>query len=153
MKHEHTILTAGITRTELMIVLVILGGLFASLYPALERTQNSKGPHGETYPSAGLNEANRITHPTGLSIILPANWDDLSGRSPILRIAARGMPMRRQKSVISIRQSDSEPDQRTLDRCKKLQFQNSPAYEMCIVGRKKSFDDPASSSYDLYVHS
>lgn len=154
MNRQHTGPRAGFTRTELVIVLAIIAGLFALLYPAVQNARNAKGPHGETYPSTAPNEASRVTHPTGISIVLPVNWDNLSSTDPIsttLRIAARGTPGRRLKSVIAISQCHPEPDQQTLDRCTKLRFQDSPAYEICRVERNDSFDDPARSSYDLYI--
>ena len=154
MNRQHTRPNAGFTRTEFVIVLVIVAGLIALLYPAVQSVRNPKGPHGEKYPSTAPDEANRVTHPTGFSIILPPNWDNLSSEdrtSPFLRIAARGASGRRLKSVIAIWKCDPEPDQQTLDRCKTLRFQDSPAYEICRVERKDTFDDPASSSYDLYI--
>lgn len=144
-------LLAGITRIELVIVSAIIAGLVAVIYPVVQATRNPRGPHGETYPSEPPNEANRITHPTGLSIILPANWDDLSDTSRFLRIAARGTPGRRLKSDIVIGQCEPGPDESTISQCKTIQFQGSLAYEVCRVERKDSFDDPASSSYSLYV--
>lgn len=151
MTRHHSGPNAGITRAEFVIVAVILCGLVAMLYPVVQRTRNPNGPHGEIYPSVAPNEANRITHQTGLSIILPENWDDLSGTSPILRIACRGTPLQRLSSVITISQRNPKPDQQTLARYKAIQFQGYPAYEMCSTERKDFLDDPATSSYDLLI--
>ena len=146
MIRQNTCRNTGFTRTEFLVILAIISGLFALLYPALQGVRNPKGPYGKKYPSDAPDEVNRVTHPTGLSIILPENWDDLSNGGICLRIAARGAPGRRLKSVIAIMQCDPKPDPQTLARCKEIQFQNFPPYEICRVERKSSFDDPASSS-------
>jgi len=138
----------------LVIVLTIIGGLSAILYPVIQSIRNSRGPDGDVYPTAAPNEANRVTHPTGLSIVAPVNWDqthDMGPATQYLQIAARGTPGRRLRAVIAVWRCDPEPNQQTISHCKQLQFQGVPAYEICQVRREDTFDDPASSSYDLYV--
>lgn len=149
----HTVRSTGFTRIELVIVVVIVGGLFAFLYPAIQSTRNPKGPHGEVYPTAPPDESNRVTHRTGLSIVAPVNWDQMreGAQAPHLQIAARGTPGRRLKSVISIWRCDPPPEPHTLNRCQLVQFQGAQAYEICQVEREDTFDDPASSRYDLYL--
>ncbi len=135
---------------EFILVPVILGGLFALFYPAVESVRNPQGPYGAMYPAAVPDEINRITSRDGLSIITPRNWDLADDGLGGLRIAARGAPLRRLKSIISIRECSPPPEPHRLERCRKIQFQQHVAYEICEVSRTDSFDDPASSSYDLY---
>ena len=143
----------GLTKTELAIVVAIIGAMLLVLYPAIQSSRNPKGPHGETYPSSPPDEANRIVHPTGLSIVAPENWDQVSdmGRDiPFLRVAARGAPGRRLKSIIMVSQCGTDPDEAVLAACTKITFQGTEAYEACTVTREDSFDDPARSNYVLY---
>jgi len=139
------------TRTELVVVLLIWGVLGLLLLPAVEHARNPKGPHGEMVPIAPPIESNRITHATGLSIVAPVNWDqtrDWDPGTPSLCVAARGTPGRRLTSFITVQLSEPNPD---LASCRQVQFQGTPAYEKTTVDREDTFDDPASSSYDLYV--
>ena len=123
------------------------------LYPAIQSSRNPKGPPGKVYPSSPPNEANRIVHPTGLSIVAPENWDQVTEMGPdipFLRIAARGAPGRRLRSIIMVSQCSPDPDEAMLAARNKTAFQGATAFEACTVTREDSFDDPASSSYDLY---
>ena len=107
---------AAFSVKELVVVLIILGGLVALLVPAVQQVRNPKGPHGEMIPSGSPIEANRITHATGLSIVAPANWNqtrDLGPDTQFLQIAARGAPLRRLKSVITIELCEPIPDKQT----------------------------------------
>lgn len=148
----------GFTRVELVVVLLIMGGmggLVALLYPAVMIARNPKGPHGERIPRAAPLESNRITHPTRLSIIAPENWDQVRDRGPdvpFLSIAARGTPGRRLTSVITVELIDSPPDDMKLCSFSKIVFHDHPAYEQMQVLREDTFDDPARSRYDLYLN-
>ncbi len=142
------------TRTELAIALVIIAGLFALLYPAVQATRNPKGPYGEIYPTDPPVEANRITQPSGLSIIAPANWDSTSysdSSEPMLSIVARGASNRRLQSTISIRRIEP-PETQLLATFTRATFQQHVAYERVQVEREDLFDDPARSSYDLCLN-
>ena len=142
------------SRAELAIILALWGVPLVLLLPALERERNPKGPHGETIPTGPPIESNRITHATGLSIIAPVNWDqllDFRPDTPNLQIAARGAPARRLESIIRIELCEPIPDEQTLASCRQVQFQGAQAYEKMQVDREYLFDDPAESSYDLYI--
>lgn len=135
---------------EWLIVLATPIVLCLVLYPAVLKTRNPKGPYGARIPIELPDEANRVKHPAGLSIIAPVNWDqmrELVPDEPSLFIAARGMPGRRLTSLISIERC-SLPE---LDGFTQIDFRGDTAYELTIIDRRDSFDDPASSHYDLYI--
>lgn len=139
---------------DLVAVLFICGGLVALLVPAVRNARNAKGPPGDMIPTGSPRESNRITLATGLSIVAPVNWDqtrDMGPDSPFLQIAARGAPGRRLGSIITISLCDPIPDKQTLESCQQVQFQGAAAYEKAKVEREDTFDDPAQSSYDLYI--
>jgi hypothetical protein len=68
-----------------------------------------------------------------------------------LCVAARGAPGRRLKSIITVYVPDPPPDEHKLAPFTQIQFQQHAANEQMQVLRKDTFDDPATSSYDLYV--
>jgi hypothetical protein len=139
--------------TELLVVVAILGGLSALLYSALQQVRNPKGPHGELVPTAAPEEANRIVHATGLSIVAPKNWDQIRDEGPdvpFLCVAARGIPGGRLTSFITIH-STERPGETLLSGATRVSFQGFPAYERMAIDRASTFDDPARSTYSLYV--
>ena len=144
----------NVSKMELGVVMMVIGVLVAVLYPAVQRARNPNGPHGEVYPTASPDEANRISHPSGVSIIAPLNWEQMPGlgaETPYVEIAARGTPRRRLRSIITVSKCGAEPSQSLLDACEQTQFQQLKAFETCQVLRDSTFDDPASSRFDLYV--
>ncbi len=134
---------------EVIVVGMIVCGLFAILYPAVENMRNPNGLYGEMYPTEPPDESNRVLGRDGLSIIAPVNWDIADNGHGGLRIAARGAPLRRLKSVIRIRELSQSPE--PLQGYREIPFQDGIGYEVCQVLREDSFDDAASSSYDLYL--
>lgn len=145
------------TGIEMLVVGVILGVLLVLVVPAVLAVRNPKGPSGEMIPSAPPDEARRVVHPTGLSIVAPVNWDQIRDRGPLtpfLCVACRGAPGVRLKSYISVEQCEHAPDNDFFQRMgfAKVQFQQQPAYELAEI-RKKAvmFDDPGMSVYLLYA--
>lgn len=135
---------------EWLVVLAIPIFLALILYPAVQKARNPKGPPGKRIPTELPVEANRVRHPAGLSIIAPPNWDqmrELVPDEPALFIAARGMPGRRLTSLISIERCD-QPE---LAGFKQIEFRGDTAFEQTTIDRHDTFDDPASSHYDLYI--
>ncbi|QDU42731.1 hypothetical protein Mal52_11980 [Symmachiella dynata] len=142
------------SRFEILVIVVICGGLFALLYPAVQMQRNPKGPHGSMIPQEPPDERNRVFHSSGVSIVAPLNWDkirDYSFGFPFLSVAARGVPGARLRSFIEIQLTDA-PGEDIQNRYRPLRFQGWPAYERMQIDREDSFDDPASSSYELYVN-
>lgn len=131
----------------------IAGGLIALLYAAVQQARNPKGPYGQMIPTAAPEEANRIVHATGLCVIAPRNWDQIRDEGPevpFLCIAARGRPGARLKSFITIRRTEP-PGEALLSGTARVSFQGLPAYERMGIDRASTLDDPALSSYSLYV--
>ncbi len=139
---------------DLVVVIGIVAGLVAVLYSAVQQCRNPKGPHGAMIPAEPPNEANRIRHATGLSIIAPENWDQTIDRGPDfpeLSIAPRGIPGTRLKALIIVQEMDA-PGEDVLRGCSRLTFQGFKAHETMRIERTNTFDDPAWSSYHLYVN-
>lgn len=140
---------------EIVVVLAIIGGLFALFYPMIQSARNPKEPNGQIIPSDPPKESNRITHASGLSIVAPVNWDQVrenGSNVPFLCIAARGRPGTRLNSIITISIANPSPDESKLKTFNKVEFQQRPAHEKIQVLREWTFDDPAQSSYDLYLN-
>lgn len=138
---------------EWTFVAAIITGLVVFIYPIVQSTRNPKGLHGKMIPTESPDESNRIVHATGLSIVAPLNWDqirDMEPTTPFLCVASRGVPGRRLKSCITIRQCET-PDDEVLNRFTQIKFQQHVAFEKMSVEREGTFDDPESSNYDLYV--
>lgn len=145
--------TAQQRLVEFSVVVLVLVVLIALLYPAVQYDRNPKGPHGRMLPLEPPDEANRVAHVSGISIVAPKNWDQVRERGPgwpSLTIAARGRPRARLKSIISIEETDL-PDAAVLERATPLTFQGLPAYEHMEIVRKDTFDVPARSHYELYI--
>lgn len=139
---------------EFLVVVAILLGLIVFLYPAWELTQNPKGPYGASIPHSPPDEKNRVMHETGLSIVAPENWDRVKffePEVPWLSIAARGTPGARLKSLIIVSQCAEPPDPNSLHTFAPVTFQTHSAFEKMEIVRRGSFDDPASSVYELFV--
>lgn len=143
---------------EYFIVVSIVGGLFALLYPAVKSARErpgrfSPGPSGELIPVAAPQEANRIVHASGLSIIVPENWEQIRDHGPdvpFLWVAARVQGFRRLTAWITIEKQE-HLSEAILSGTARVTFQGYPAYERMEVEREDTFDDPASSRYSLYV--
>lgn len=143
---------------DYLIVVGIVGGLFALLYPAVKSARERPGrflpgPNGELIPVAAPQEANRIVHASGLSIIAPENWEQIGENGPdvpFLWVAARVQGARRLTSYITIEKQE-QPSDAILSGTALVTFQGYSAYEKMEVEREDTFDDPASSRYSLYV--
>jgi len=143
---------------EIAVVLVVMTigvVLFYKVKRVEDQYRNPKGPAGDSIPAESPDEANRIVHASGLSIIAPQNWDQIRDRGPdveFLCIAARNRQLhKRLRSFITISEAD-QPTPATLSDYVAVAFQGSSAYECLRVDREYSFDDGARSSYSLYVN-
>lgn len=124
----------------------VIAGFFIWGIPILEQLR-PEGPHGEMIPAEPPQEANRVFHANGLSIIAPKNWNQPMERASSLVIAARGTPGRRLRSAIFVNPT-APPN---LTEFTTTTLNGLPAYEKMEVMREDTFDDPASSRYQLYV--
>lgn len=139
------------TKPEFIVVLAICGSLFAILYPAIQNARNLKGPYGKVYPTIPPAEDRRITHPTGLSIIAPVNWDQIRDQGPavpFLCVSCRGYPGARLRSWITIRECN-EPTPQDLAGLQKTKFNTYAAFDGMKVEPTNA--DSGLSIYHLYV--
>ena len=135
---------------KLLVLFAIVAGLFLVLYPVVQRTRNPKGPPGAIIPAVPPDEANRVAHQSGLSIVAPTNWDQIREQGndhPAITIAARGIPGTRLKSVLSVKQCNP-PAPQMLGRFIKVKWGSDVAWEAMTVDRP--FDD-SRSTYELYI--
>jgi hypothetical protein len=137
---------------EYLIVAMILSIMVFVLLPAVRQVRNPDGPPGEMVPSVAPDETNRVWNASGLSIVLPENWemkDFGDANSDSLYTYARGAPGRRTKALINV-QPLGDISSLDLSTFTVMTFQGFPAYERMIVEREDTFDDPAWSSYTMY---
>ncbi len=118
------------------------------LYEARQAVQNPNGPHGKRIPEDPPNPDNRVSHLSRVSIVAPENWEQRPDHL-CLRIFPR-QGLGRLKAGIDIYQCE-RPDDEDLVGYADVMFQGNQAYEKTQVDRYSTFDDPAYSSYNLYV--
>ena len=140
---------------ESIAVIAIIGAMLSFVLPAIRAAREASlfpdGPYGELIPSEPPHASKRIQHATGISIVMPPNWQ-LFDRGSSVQIAARhrrgGM---RLQSFITITSAD--PMDTELAGWERTSFQGHTAYEQPMhVERKATFDDPAFSKYSLCVN-
>ncbi|QGQ21256.1 hypothetical protein F1728_00420 [Gimesia benthica] len=138
---------------EVLVVLLIMTGLVLVLLPAVHNKYAADGPLGEMVPITAPKEENRITHPSGFSIIAPPNWleKDMGSEYVWIRLAPRQYGARRVLSTLTISREGPLDPTGVPKGFKKVTFQGFRAYERMVVMREYLFDDPAISDYDLYV--
>ena len=138
--------TLRLTPVELAVVALICCPLTCCLWPIV---RDSSGPAGDPIPRQSPNEANRLHHPAGFSIVVPPNWGShvtnrLESCPAVLFMAplSAGRYARRSKALIVVscignsRPSDLEGLQKTV-------FLGQEAYEGMRVVGKWTFDDGA----------
>ncbi|MDB5338802.1 MAG: hypothetical protein JWN70_4421 [Planctomycetaceae bacterium] len=62
-------------RIEYALVLVIVGALAALVNSAVQSARDPRGPNGLPIPAEHPDETRRVGHSSGLSIVLPVNWE------------------------------------------------------------------------------
>lgn len=109
---------------------------------------------GRDIPSELPNEANRIVHPNGFSIINPKDWKSKLVLAsdpympPTIAISPRSTRVtRRYGASLSVTQV---PDDRIdLEGFRKSEFQDQPAHERVSTRDGSFMDDPPAMSYTL----
>lgn len=130
-----------------VIVVAIACILLLLVYPAINEVQNPRGPLGQPIPADPPRDANRIRNASGVSIVLPENWESAQYEDGYeMRIFPR-WTSGRLPTVISAEPFIPPPSIAPL--FQRTDFQGREAYETCVVTRESSFDDPASSCYTL----
>jgi hypothetical protein len=141
---------------ELAIIASIWGGLALLLWPIV---RDSMGPTGEPIPSEPPDEANRIHHPAGFSMVVPPRWSthvspalDVFPASLMMAPMSPGRRARRSKALIVVTSLGAGPGSASgLEGYQKVNFSGLEAHEMMAVTRQWTLDDGAWSEYDLYL--
>jgi hypothetical protein len=132
---------------ELIVVALICGLLSCCVWPVV---RDSRGPSGEPIPVLPPDEANRVHHPAGFSIVAPRNWGSHSGGSLLMAPLSPGRYARRSKALLHVSWigRDRPPG---LEGLQAVGPAGQEAYEGMRVVRRWTFDDGAWSEYDLYL--
>lgn len=128
---------------EFLVVSAIVCGLFV-----LGRLSLPEGPVGRNVPTEEPDESRRVRSTSGISIVLPVNWQaDLGSDAKWawVRLWPKGPP-RRCASII-VQSLTEAPN---LDGFNKTTFRGEEAFEKITIDREWTFDDPAQSRYELY---
>jgi hypothetical protein len=139
---------------EWIVVAAILGGLWLLFWPVI---RDSRGPRGDPIPSQPPQEANRVHHPAGFSIVCPPRWEPHVRRTLesfpetlILSPQTPGPYARRSSALIVVnRLGTARPTE--IEGLQPTIFQGQPAFERMQVVRTSTFDDPAWSNYELVL--
>src|SRR4051812_35962545 len=84
---------------ELAVVAGICGLLSCCLWPIV---RDARGPTGDPIPKEPPDEANRVHHPSGLSMIVPPDWD-VAPAGPLLMAPRNpGRYARRSRAMIVV---------------------------------------------------
>ena len=110
-------------------------------------------PSGDRVPKQPPDESRRLRHPSGFSFVAPPHWnlDAFDDDSIRLSPAYVDVALRRRSAILEISRLGAERPAAT-EALSRVGFLGDEAYEKMEVCRKGSFDDPAWSHYDLYVH-
>jgi hypothetical protein len=132
---------------EVVIIGLICGLLFGCLWTI---GRDSRGLSGDPIPSQPPNEASRVHHPTGFSIVVPPNWGSHISGSFLMAPLSPGRSARRSKALVVVSYlGDKRPPE--LEGLKRITFFGQEAYEGMKVVRRWTFDDGAWSEYYLYL--
>jgi hypothetical protein len=130
---------------ELAVVVLIIAFLSACLLPIV---RNSGGPAGDPIPKVAPDEAHRIYHPSGFSIVVPPDWSAPDRGSLALYPKSPGRYARRSKAFLLIAPiGGRRPEE--VEGLAKTSFQGQEAFEGMEVIRHDTFDDPPWSEYRL----
>ena len=109
-------------------------------------------------PKSAPEEANRVYHPFGFSIVAPANWrrievlvsdEDMPPEFPSCISISRGgsYPSRYGGAGISASMEDGQPED--LAEFTSVVFQDKPAFEQILIQPERGFEHPAHFDYTL----
>lgn len=147
------------TKTDLIVVVAIIGVLAVVLYPAIQASRHPDGPLGSPFPTEPPHESRRHRNFTGVSMVLPPNWVENTTMTELHRLHPEGnhiwfsaiprtTPGRRPSSAIDVR-FHSEPFHEINTTFTPREFAGLPAFERTLVNTK--IGDPYVSQYLLYA--
>lgn len=112
-------------------------------------SENFGKPLGQDIPTEPPDEANRVMHPLGFSIVYPPNWvvriqveDDKS----IVGEARKVLPSRRSGRIYVRRLGNIAPE---ISGCRPTEFQGQPAYEESSR-RVGNWEDPPQFNHHMF---
>ena len=141
-------------RTQVLLALLssIAGGAIGS-YPFLT-SKNLGKPLGRNVPVEPPNEANRVSHRLGFSLVYPPNWEILVTEDqpdpsingpPSINGFPRTLIPSRISGIYVARLGKQRPD---VSADRRTEFQGEPAYEH-VSGRPGNWDDPPQFNYAI----
>jgi hypothetical protein len=131
-----------VTRAGWVVLALMLCVEYSCLSAAVRQ---AGGPAGQRIPKEPPDEANRVRHPLGFSMVAPPRWSH-TGISGLLMSSNRN---RRSEGLIDVSHIGHERPSR-LEGMRKTRFLGQEAYHDMQVVRRDTFDDPAWSEYTLY---
>jgi hypothetical protein len=135
------------TRAEWVIVALILGVQSSCLWAAVRNAR--RGPAGNPMPEALPDEAARVRHPLGFSMVVPPGWGPYTaGSEGVGRLSMYTRINKRKNARIAVTCFGRETPQ--LEGLRKTRFLGHEAYEKMEVLRPWTFDDGAWSKYTLW---
>ncbi|MHC5540983.1 hypothetical protein ACYOEI_22400 [Singulisphaera rosea] len=136
------------TRRELLVCLAITLCLCAYLFHPFYLSENFGKPLGQDTPTEPPDEANRLVHPLGFSIVYPPNWvpriqvEDKS----IVGEPRKLIPSRTSATIYARKLGVIAPE---LSECRPIEFQGQPAYEESSR-RDGNWDEPPRFSHHIF---
>ena len=144
---------SGITKSEILVIVVITGVIAFALIPAVLAVLE-EGTPGKAIPTTPPDESNRVYHPNGMSIVLPPNWKIKSNLDSIDNSLLSNAPqgIGRSKSMIKIQSLDTNLlEKDATSRFAKTEFAGHAAIERIRLVRAGSLDDPPVTEYEMRV--
>lgn len=141
----------GVSARYVVKVLVVVGVILTCCSPILWPLLTTRV--GQDVPLTGPNEANRVEHPSGFSIVAPPNW---TGRAvggdpdfpPSIYLYPQSAFPRRYSATLGVMRYLGKPE-RDLEGAKDTVFQGQPAFEHISMAPYRGFESPAHFGYKL----
>jgi hypothetical protein len=136
----------GVSRLELLVTFAITLLLIALLMPAIQQARHGRSQLGERALDDAPRESRRFLHrESGISIVMPDYWE-IRTTVPKLEIYAHNAPI----GLISVCAVSPQTAKNSLG-YKRTRHGDWPAYELMMIARESTFEDPAISIYNRLV--
>jgi hypothetical protein len=133
---------------QAVVCIAILVPVWAFLFFPIVTSENFGKPLGRAVPTEPPDEANRVHHPQGFSLVFPPNWEIRAEDSPIIHGYPRSLIPSRASTVIAASKSGrvEPPDMTDFH---PTSFQGQLAYERMSY-RPGTWDDPPQFTYIMF---
>jgi hypothetical protein len=132
---------------KLGVAAAILAALTAYHWPNF---RDALEPTGNSIPRESPDESRRIIATSGLSIVVPMNWDYRVFAPDELGLLQR-TTVRGAKASIIVKKCAEAPPVQLLAEYRNTEFQGRTAFESMAVIREATVEDLPWSEYDLYL--